>query len=104
MHTFLCSSWRLPAVAVVSAMLITCHGLAGQPSDAKGRPAAAGGKKKQRSRTTSRAAKRQGEEMFGVTWFDSLDGAGNAAGRERPLRERKPIFCFRVLGDLAGFM
>jgi hypothetical protein len=47
---------------------------------------------------------RAADDLFGISWFKSIDRAGKVAGRGKPLDEGKPIFCFRVLGDLAGFM
>lgn len=40
------------------------------------------------------------EELFGIEWHTTLDSARAAAQQEPD----KPIFCFRVLGELSGFM
>lgn len=59
---------------------------------------------KERSRTGRRAQDAQSEEMFGVSWFGSLESARRAAAEAGQRDAGKPIFCFRVLGDLAGLM
>lgn len=59
---------------------------------------------KARSRTGRRARDAQSEELFGISWFGSLEGAQRAAADGGPRDAGKPIFCFRVLGDLAGLM
>ena len=59
---------------------------------------------KQRSRTDRRTQNAQSEEMFGISWFGSLEGAQRAAAEAGQRDAGKPIFCFRVLGDLAGLM
>jgi RNA polymerase sigma factor (sigma-70 family) len=40
------------------------------------------------------------EELFGIEWHTTLESA-SAAARQEPAR---PIFCFRALGELSGFM
>ncbi|HUY92943.1 MAG TPA: hypothetical protein VMV10_29710 [Pirellulales bacterium] len=59
---------------------------------------------KARSRTGRRAGAAQTEELFGISWFGSLESARSAAAKSKSPNEGKPVFCFRVLGDLAGFM
>lgn len=59
---------------------------------------------KARSRTGRRARDAQSEELFGISWFGSLEGAQRAAADGGPRDAGKPIFCFRVLGDLTGLM
>ncbi|MFK8112346.1 MAG: SHD1 domain-containing protein [Rubripirellula sp.] len=47
---------------------------------------------------------RDTEQRYGIRWHRTLDGAVSEAGfASRPSSER-PIMCFRVLGDLDGFM
>lgn len=48
----------------------------------------------------SEAPPRAVEELFGIEWHTTLDSARTAAQQEPD----KPIFCFRVLGELSGFM
>ena len=43
---------------------------------------------------------REVEELFGIEWHKTIESA-TAAAREEPDR---PILCFRVLGELSGFM
>lgn len=40
-------------------------------------------------------------ELYGIEWYQTLDSAAATARRST---SSKPIMCFRVLGDLTGFM
>ena len=42
-------------------------------------------------------------KLYGIDWHQSLESGRAAAQSSRAGRD-KPIMCFRVLGDLAGFM
>ncbi len=42
-------------------------------------------------------------ELYGINWHQTLESA-LAAGQPTKVGTDKPIMCFRVLGDLAGFM
>ena len=42
-------------------------------------------------------------KLYGVDWHQTLESA-LAAGQPSKVGADKPIMCFRVLGDLAGFM
>jgi hypothetical protein len=41
--------------------------------------------------------------LYGINWHQTLESA-MAAGQPSKVGTDKPIMCFRVLGDLAGFM
>ena len=41
--------------------------------------------------------------LYGINWHQTLESA-LAAGQPSKVGTDKPIMCFRVLGDLAGFM
>lgn len=41
--------------------------------------------------------------LYGINWHQSFESA-LAAGQPSKVGRDKPIICFRVLGDLAGFM
>jgi hypothetical protein len=92
----------LPSVAILAALLISGDGIGAERA-----PNAKGGSSR-RGKTSAhpRAAGRsdQAEKLFGISWFNSLEAAGKAAGRGKPLDQGRPIFCLRVLGELAGFM
>lgn len=47
---------------------------------------------------------RDTEQRYGIRWHRTLDGAANEAGFASRHHSEKPIMCFRVLGDLDGFM
>lgn len=118
MHRGLRRSWRL---LVALTMLL----IAGESTGAERAAKTAGRRSPQRDRSnndvrrenrgklkatnarsgpTKPSDTRQAEELFGISWFTSLDRAGNAARQGKPLDEGKPIFCLRALGDLDGFM
>ena len=42
-------------------------------------------------------------KLYGINWHQTLESA-LAAGQASKVGTDKPIMCFRVLGDLAGFM
>jgi hypothetical protein len=123
MRTRLHRSRSLPVIAALAAFLIAGHdAVAERPPkrDTRALPQAdkpasefrgenrgrlKGVKARSRLATDERKAdNKQAEVLFGISWFRSLDSASHAAGQGKPLDECKPIFCFRVLGDLAGFM
>ncbi len=45
-----------------------------------------------------------GTSVQGIKWFEGLAQAKRTAAGEPTSRDDKPIMCFRVLGDLEGFM
>ena len=49
------------------------------------------------------ASPRRTVKLYGIDWHPSLDSA-MAAGESSRSGADKPIMCFRVLGDLAGYM
>lgn len=120
MSACLRSFWRLLAGVAAAALFFADHGAFAEreakPSDrASDRKEAAESRPQEKSggRSQTANARRRGgrpargtqpEELFGISWFGSLDGARRAAARGGPIDAGKPIFCFRVLGDLAGFM
>ena len=81
---------------------------AARPGGAEAGPAAKDGDRVRSARSRSRAGRRdaetQPEDLFGVSWFRSLAGARRAAAKNESQESGKPIFCFRVLGDLSGYM
>ncbi len=61
--------------------------------------------KVENSPTRTPKAKANTKTLYGIRWFDDLRAAGQAAsGSKKTTSDDKPIFCFRVLGDLEGFM
>jgi hypothetical protein len=92
----------LRSVALLAALLISGEGIGAERElNAKG-----GSSRPSKTSAHPRAAGRsdQAERLFGISWFNSLKAAGKAAGCGKPLDQGRPIFCFRVLGKLAGFM
>lgn len=113
MNSRLRCSWRLLAGAVLASSLYADTGIcAHRPPKRSGRQTTRqvgveAGQRKQkgdRSRPGRRARDAKSKELFGVSWFSSLESARRAAAEGEPRDAGKPIFCFRVLGDLAGFM
>jgi len=47
----------------------------------------------------------EAELLFGMQWHDDFESAANVAKNSSPTtKDDKPVFCFRVLGQLDGFM
>lgn len=95
-------SWCWRTVLVLAALMVIREGLAGERAPKVQGRANQGSKTSSRSRPAARS--NETDELFGISWFRSLESAGKAAGRGKPFDQGKPVFCFRVLGDLAGFM
>lgn len=58
----------------------------------------------ERKRETRKPHKRKVKRLYGIDWHQTLDSAGAAAKPNARWKSGKPIMCFRVLGDLAGYM
>ena len=55
-------------------------------------------------KTATNSKKLATTRLFGIDWHPSVDQArGSAQGTASP-RDDKPVLCFRVLGELDGFM
>ena len=53
---------------------------------------------------TPESVKPESVKLAGVNWFADLDDAKQAARGSQGTSDDKPIMCFRVLGELGGFM
>jgi hypothetical protein len=60
--------------------------------------------KPNRKRNAAKAGRSNVVELYGIVWHPSVERALAAAQGVVSDERDKPVFCLRVLGDLAGFM
>ncbi len=70
----------------------------------RSRHALASGRNTDSTKSVANARKSAQTRLFGIDWHPSVDQARASASGTASPRNDKPVMCFRVLGELNGFM